>query len=109
MSEKDLDLFKTINMIFTMEVKEPKTYNLRLNPDDPNNSDKNINDILINVFINGMNTLFGKETNPGNITQDQFDILNNYMKSLGYNTLMNLVMDKNNTPKSIDISFELLS
>jgi len=98
----DLDLFKTINLIFTKEPMKPKTYNLRLNPNDSNNADKNIYDILINIFINGMNTLFGSKVHPGNITKEQFDLLNDYIKSLGYNT--NLMKSED----MINISFDLL-
>lgn len=105
MSNSQLDAFRTINEIFKVEVKPRKFYNLRLDPTDPENTQKNIYDILINVFLNGIVTLFGNTVNPQNIQKDQFDKLNSYMHSLGYNTVMNGVYDSNGNPSNIEISF----
>lgn len=100
-----LDCFKTINMIFTSEPKEPNSLNLRLDPDDPNNSDINIYDILINVYLNGIITLFGKEINPGNINKDQYDITNKYMASLGYHANYEKKINEDGIPTHIEITF----
>ena len=100
-----LDCFKTINMIFTSEPKEPNTLNLRLDPDDPNNSDVNIYDILINVYLNGMITLFGSTVNPGNISTEQYNLLDKYMASLGYNTNYETKINEHNIPTHVEITF----
>lgn len=52
---------------YTMEISEEKIY-----------------DTLINVYLNGMNILFGSKCNPINITNEQFNLLNKYMMSIGY-------------------------
>ena len=102
-----MDAFKTVNKIFTTEPNEPNTYNLRLDPNDPMNRNVNINDILINILINGITTLFGNGVNAGNITREQFDLANSYMKSLGYNTKLELVCeDGGGIPTKVNISFE---
>lgn len=100
-----LDCFKTINMIFTSEPKEPNTLNLRLDPDDPNNANVNIYDILINVYLNGMATLFGNQVNPGNINKEQYNLLNKYMASLGYYANYETKRNEYNVPTHVEISF----
>jgi hypothetical protein len=100
-----LDAFKTINMIFTSEPKEPNTLNLRLDPDDPNNANVNIYDILINVYLNGMITLFGNQVNPGNINKEQYDLLNKYMASLGYYAHYETKRNEHNIPTHVEITF----
>lgn len=100
-----LDCFKTINMIFTSEPKEPNTLNLRLDPSDPNNANVNIYDILINVYLNGMATLFGSNVNPGNINKEQYNLLNKYMASLGYIANYETKKNEHNIPTHVEISF----
>lgn len=92
-------------MIFTSEPKEPNTLNLRLDPDDPNNANVNIYDILINVYLNGMITLFGNQVNPGNINKEQYNLLNKYMASLGYYANYETKRNEHNIPTHIEISF----
>lgn len=108
MPNNELDAFATINEIFKLDVKPPKFYNLRLDPNDPVNSEKNIYDILISVFLNGIVTLYGNTVNPQNIQKDEFDNLNSYINSLGYNTLIKGVYDEIGNPSNIEISFEKL-
>ena len=100
-----IDFFKTINMIFTKEPKPPKSLNLLLDPEDKNNENVNLYDILMNVYLNGMNTLFGSEINVGNITKEQFDTLNIYMASLGYYTNCERITNELNVTTHIEISF----
>lgn len=106
--EKQLDAFATVNKIFEAELKPPNFYNLKLDENNPDNKDKNFYDILINVFLNGMVTLFGNTVHPGNIQQNDFNTLNNYMHSLGYNTIMKGVYDEHGNPSNVEISFEPL-
>lgn len=99
------DAFKTINLIFTAEPKEPNTLNLRLDPNDTNNDNINIHDILINVYLNGMVTLFGQEVNPGNVNKEQYDILNKYMASLGYYANYETKTNEYGIPTHVEITF----
>lgn len=99
------DCFKTINMIFASEPKEPNTLNLRLDPNDANNANVNIYDILINVYLNGMGTLFGSTVNPGNINKEQYDLLNKYMASLGYHANYETKINEHGVPTHVEILF----
>lgn len=98
-----------INQIFRVSVKPPCTYDLRFDHTNPDNSDKNINDILIMVFVKGMQILFGGTVNPTNIQKDQFDEVNSYIHSIGYNTIMKGVYDSDNNPTNVEILFEKLN
>ena len=101
----ELDAFKTINLIFTTEPNDPNSLNLRLDPSDANNSNININDILMNVYLNGMNTLFGQQTNVGNLNKDQFDHLNKYMASLGHYANLERKTNENGIATHVEITF----
>lgn len=95
------DYYEMLNKIFLSDPLSPKSFYLEF---DSNNNNVTINDILINVFINGMITLFGKNTNPSNITKEQLKLVNKYINSIGYET----VFEKNMEQKKIDISFKKL-
>ena len=100
--------FKVFDVIFTDEPKPPNTYNLRLDESNPENSSIKIDDILVNIFFNGMKTLFGETTNLRNITQEQYEHLNKYMQSLGYNTIFEYEYD-DNFPINVKIWFEQIN
>ena len=92
----NLDLFKHFVMIFNEPPQKAKFYNLRLDENNPENQDVNFNDILIQIFINGIGVLFGTEITPATITKEQFDLANSYIHSFGYNTLYEIVDGKVN-------------
>ncbi len=102
------DAFKVFEVIFKEEAKPPNTYNLRLDNSKPENANIKIDDILVNIFFSGMKTLFGEETNLRNITQEQYENLNKYMHSLGYNTIFEYIYDDDNFPINVKIWFEKL-
>lgn len=102
------DAFLVFNIIFKEEPKPPNTYNLRLDETNPDNSNIRIDDIIINIFFHGMKTLYGENTNLRTITQEQFDHLNKYIKSLGYNMIFKYEYDANNFPTNVNIWFEKL-
>ena len=99
-----MDFFKTINVIFTEQVRPPGFYNLRLDESEICNDNININDVLINVFINGIHTLFGESVTPANIKKEQFLQANRYMLSLGYDTQYEYIIE-NNIPINVKIWF----
>lgn len=107
MVSQEQDAFKVLNIIFNEPPKEPNTFNLRLDDSNPENANVKMDDILINVFFNGLKTLFG-ENNLTNITQEQYNHINKYMHSLGYNTIFDYEYDENNNPTRIKIWFESL-
>lgn len=105
MSEQDA--FQIFDMIFKDIPKPAKHYNLRLDDTNLENKDINFNDILINIFFNGLKVLFGESTNLHNITQEQYDLINKYIQSLGYTVVFNYEYD-NNIPINIKVWFEPL-
>jgi hypothetical protein len=105
MSEQDA--FQVFNIIFQDEPKPPKHYNLRLDNTKLENENINFNDILMEVFFNGMKILFGESTNLRNITQEQYNLINKYMHSLGYSVIFNYEYD-DNFPINIKVWFEAL-
>lgn len=102
------DAFQILNVIFTEPPKEANFYNLRLDESNPDNANIKFEDILINVFVNGLKTLFGESTNFRNITQEQYNIINQYMHSLGYNAVFEYEYDDDNYPINLKVWFEKL-
>jgi hypothetical protein len=102
------DAFKIFEVIFTEDPKPSNTYNLRLDDSNPENANIRIDDILINIFLHGMKTLFGVDVNLRTITQEQYEHLNKYMHSLGYNTHFQYEYDDDNFPINVKVWFEKL-
>lgn len=102
------DAFKVFEVIFRDEPKPPNTFNLQLDESNPENANIRIDDVLVNIFFNGMKTLFGESTNLRTITQEQYEHLNKYMHSLGYNTIFEYEYDDDNFPINVKIWFEKL-
>jgi len=100
------DAFQTFNVIFQDIPKEKNHYNLRLDETNEENKNINFNDILIGVFFNGIKVLFGESTNLQNITQEQYELINKYMQSLGYTVILNYEYDDNKLPINIKVWFE---
>lgn len=105
MSEQDA--FKTLDLIFTKEPQPPNFYNLRLDETNSENEKVNFNDILMTVYLDGMSILFGS-TNLQTITQDQYEVMNKYMQSLGYMAYFKYEFDENNFPINLKVWFERL-
>lgn len=102
------DAFQVFNIIFQDLPKPPNHYNLRLDENNPENKNVNFNDILLNIFFNGMKILFGESTNLRNITQEQYGLINKYIQSLGYSVIFNYEYDDDNFPINIKVWFEQL-
>lgn len=103
------DAFQILSMIFSEPPKDTNTYSLRLDDSNPDNQNVNINDILINVFFNGLRILYGESVTLRNITQEQYENINKYMHSLGYNTVFEYEYDDDNFPINVKIWFEPLT
>jgi hypothetical protein len=70
------DAFQVLSVIFSESPKDANTYRLRLDESNPDNQNVNINDILINVFFNGLRILYGESVTLRNITQEQYEHIN---------------------------------
>lgn len=103
---QEQDAFKVFEVIFGEEPKPPNHYNLRLDTTNPENDSVLIDDVLINIFFTGLKALFGEEVTLQNITQEQYFRVNEYMKSLGYQTMLDYQYDENNQPVHVKIWFD---
>ena len=45
-------------------------------------------------------------TNIANITQEQYNLINKYMQSLGHSVIFNYEYDENNKPINVKVWFE---
>ena len=100
-----MDFTKVINKIFLEAPKQKNYFDLKLDPGDNFNKNVNFNDILINIFITGCKTLYGENTEPNKITNEQFNNVNLYMESLGYTTHYEYIYNENNIATNINIWF----
>lgn len=105
----EMDAFHVIGLIFRNPVQPPKTHNLRLDENDPNNENIQFHDILMKIFMDGVKILFGENVTPINITKDQYLTVNGYMNSFGYQTEFDYEFDpETNVPKNLRVWFEQL-
>lgn len=100
------DAFKVFEVIFNEEPKEPNTYNLRLDMTNPENETVLLDDVLINLFFAGIKILFGEECNLQNINQDQFTLINQYINSFGFKTILDYEYDETNSPVNVKVWFD---
>ena len=91
MENQSLD--QLVKTIFNGPPRPPCTYNIALS------EDQNITlfQLLMSILITGAKYLYGDSITPGEISENQFDDLKLYMKSIGYEIKYNysLVGDQN--------------
>lgn len=66
------------------------------------------NNLLMTIFINGARILFGENVSPANISERQFNLLNTYMESIGYNCKYEYVKNEQGKNTNINIWFEYI-
>lgn len=79
MNFEDLDTF--VEYIFSKEPKPPCSYNLNIACDTKL-------PVLLQILLKGANKLYGP-VQPKDITEEQFDKLNDYMQSIGFSIKYN--------------------
>lgn len=68
-------------------------------------ADKDVEfDLLTDYTLSCMTILFGPKITPIDLTEEQFDQLNRYVKSIGY--VLNVTKEENETSYKFKISFE---
>lgn len=96
-----------VDLIFSKPPQPPHSYTIDLTAAT---AEQNITvfQILMNILINGAKRLFGEHVTPNTISSEQFQTLQEYMKSIGYNIKHNYTYseDNTNTPIAINIWFE---
>ena len=103
-----LDAFEIISLIFKEPVKPSKHFNLKLDETIDINKNINFNDILMTIFLKGIEIKFGNKVTPQNISKEQYTIINSYMNSFGYNTEFGYTYNDNNEPINLNIWFTKL-
>ena len=101
----NLDAFEIISLIFKESVKSPNHFNLKLDETIDTNKNINFNDILMNIFLKGIEIKYGNQVTPQNISKDQYTIINSYMNSFGYNTEFGYTYNEDNVPINLNVWF----
>lgn len=111
----EVELSKMIQVVFSNPPENPNSYKLDLSVDDIEMTDeildqlaKSTSNILMNIFISGCKILFGEDITPSNITDDQFQLINKYIHSFGYNTHYEYTYSDNKIPTKLDVYFTAL-
>lgn len=73
----NFDIQQLVDFIFSSYPKPPCSYNLNI--DAPSKLP-----ILLEILLAGARKLYGQHITPKQITEQQFDTLNDYMQSIGY-------------------------
>jgi hypothetical protein len=92
-----VNLSKMINIVFSTEPAQPKSYKLDLSVDTDDTVDieseefkkelaKTTSNVLMNILISGCQILFEEDISPQNISKSQFSLINKYINSFGYET-----------------------
>jgi len=112
------DLKEFILKLFANPPQNKHSFRLELeNPDVTDIDSENLeqqkaaaykNNLLMTIFINGGRLLFGESINPGNISQEQFKLLNSYMESIGYTCKYEYVKNDKGVNTNINIWFEYM-
>ena len=113
-----VDLSKMIKTLFASRPTPPNSYKLDLSMDDTpemtqevlNELAKTTSNVLMNIFISGCEILFGNDITPDKISPEQFELVNKYINSFGYNTNFKYTYkdDTNTVPINLDIFFTVL-
>lgn len=90
----NFNIQQLVDFIFSNYPKPPCSYNLNI--DTPSKLP-----ILLEILLNGARKLYGQHIIPKEITEKQYDTLNDYMQSLGYTIKYNYTYDP---PDSNNIS-----
>jgi hypothetical protein len=106
--EYELTVNDIVNKIFTKPPLPPCTYALKLSFENENTIEVNMFHFLMKILIDGAKILYGEDITPNQISPYQFDILKQYILSLGYELKHNYTYldDDNTKPYKINIWFE---
>ena len=100
-----------VEQVFAKPPAAACTYNLASFTKTSNDDRVNMFPILMNILIHGAKKLYGPEITPQSITSKQYETLQLYMMSLGYQIKYNYTykQDQDNTftiPERVNIWFE---
>ena len=111
----EVELSKMVNIVFANPPGNPNSYKLDLSVDDIEMTDeildelsKTTSSVLMNIFMTGCGILFGDSVSPGSITSEQFQLINKYINSFGYNTHYEYTYNDDQVPTKLDVYFSAL-
>lgn len=101
---KNINLYQLINLIFTNSPKPPNSILIDINKIS---TEQNLTPFqcLMTILINGARILFGENINPENISDTQYNTLQKYIKSIGFELHHEYKYDQNNIPIMVNIYF----
>lgn len=87
----NFEINKFIDFLFSSSPKPPCTYNINIDGDSKL-------PFLLHILLSGGRKIYGLES-PKDITEKQFDTLNQYIESLGFTTKYNYTLDEEDPNK----------
>lgn len=104
MSRPRYDIQYVIERVFIDKPLPPCSYKIELSE---NLSTKTtIFQTLMTIMIEGSKKIFGNSTTPSNISEEQYILLNEYMKSIGYEIKYKYLLSENEIPFALNVWFE---
>ena len=94
-----------INKVFIDKPLPPCTYNLQLSENILKNKSAMLK-TLLTILVEGAKKIYGNSINPGSISDEQFQLLKKYIRSIGFETKYNYTFDDLGNPRLINIWFE---
>ena len=98
------DISYVIEKIFIESPLPPCSYNIKLS--ENLSLQTNIFKVLMTIMLEGSKKIFGNSISVSNISQEQFVLLNEYMKSIGYNIKYEEILNDDNIKIAINVWFE---
>lgn len=100
----DINLYQLINLIFT---NPPKASNSIIIDINKIASEQNLTTFqsLMTILINGAQILFGNNITADSITESQYDILQQYIKSIGFELHHEYKYNDDGIPIMVNIYF----
>lgn len=93
----NLDLDQLIEFLFSSYPKAPCSYNLHIDVETKL-------PVLLHILLTGAKKLYG-EIRPQDITEKQFDTLNEYMESIGFTIKYNFTKNDDDQITEINVWF----
>ena len=113
----EVELSKMVNIVFANPPGNANSYKLDLSVGDGDvemtdevldQLSKTTSRVLMNIFITGCGILFGDSVSPGNMTEEQFQLINKYINSFGYNTHYEYTYNDNKVATKLEVYFNAL-
>lgn len=92
----NFDIDEFVNFIFSSPPKPPCSFNVNI-------ENESKFPVLLKILLDGAKKLYGQVA-PQDISERQYDILNEYMESIGFSIKYNYTVDENDNNKITHIN-----